>query len=61
MEQNQPKSSVASDVLHFENQSKLTPEQIAKAVAHHKKGHSGDRKVKANAPAKGGAPAKKSS
>ena len=59
MEQNQPSSSVSSDVLHFENHSRLTPEEIAKAVKHHKKGHSGDRKAKANAPTKGGAPAKK--
>lgn len=39
MEQNQTSSTVTNDVLHFENHSKLTPEEIAKAIAHHKKGH----------------------
>jgi hypothetical protein len=39
MEQKQPISSVSSDVLHFANQTKLTPEEIAKAVAHHKRHH----------------------
>lgn len=39
MDQKQPAASVASDVLHFENHSRLTPEEIAKALAHHKKHH----------------------
>lgn len=43
MVQNQTSSSVSSDVLHFENQTKLTPEEIAKAVAHHKKHHHGEQ------------------
>jgi hypothetical protein len=42
MEQNQNDNSIASDVLHNEDHSKLTPEEIAKALAHHKKRHGGD-------------------
>jgi len=34
--------SISEDVLHFENQTKLTPEEIAKAVAHHNR-HHGDK------------------
>lgn len=33
--------SPPSDVLHSENHSKLTAEEIAKAVARHNKNHSG--------------------
>jgi hypothetical protein len=32
--------SPLTEVLHFENHSKLTPEEIAKAVARHNKNHS---------------------
>jgi len=39
MEQNQSSSSIADDVLHNPEHSKLTSEEIAKAVAHHKKHH----------------------
>lgn len=39
MEQNQDRSSIANDVLHNPEHSKLTSEEIAKAVAHHKKHH----------------------
>lgn len=52
MEQNQSGSSVANDVLHSENHSKLTPEEVAKAIAHHNRHHSGDNQQ--NSPAKGG-------
>ncbi len=45
-------SAVANDVLHIESQSKLSPEEIAKALAHHNKHHSGDHSQ--NAPAKQG-------
>ena len=31
--------SIEDDVLHNPDHSKLTPEEIAKAVAHHKKNH----------------------
>lgn len=39
MEQTQSSSSIANDVLHNPEHSKLTSEEIAKAVAHHKKHH----------------------
>lgn len=39
MEKNQNSSPIANDVLHNPDHSKLTPEEIAKAVAHHKKHH----------------------
>jgi hypothetical protein len=31
--------AISSDVLHLGSESKLTPEQIAKAVAHHNRHH----------------------
>jgi hypothetical protein len=40
MDKNQSSSpSIADDVLHNPDHSRLTPEEIAKAVAHHKKNH----------------------
>jgi hypothetical protein len=42
MEQSKPDASIASDVLHNEDHSKLTQEEIAKAVAHHNKRHKED-------------------
>ena len=39
---NKTDSNTANDVLHFENQTKLTPEEIAKAVAHHERHHGGE-------------------
>jgi hypothetical protein len=39
MQQSQAAAPVASDVLHNESHSKLTAEEIAKAIAHHKKHH----------------------
>jgi hypothetical protein len=39
MEKNQSSPSIADDVLRNPEHSKLTPEEIAKAVAHHKKHH----------------------
>jgi hypothetical protein len=39
-----------SEVLHSENHSKLSAEEIAKAVARHKKHHSGEKTE--NPPAK---------
>jgi hypothetical protein len=35
------KTNVPSDVLHSSNQSKLSPEEIAKAVARHNRHHPG--------------------
>jgi hypothetical protein len=44
-----PTTSNPNDVLHFENQSKLSPEEIAKAMAHHNKHHHGDQPAQAAA------------
>ena len=35
----QPLTSVSNDVLHIPSVTKLTPEEVAKAVAHHNKHH----------------------
>ena len=35
----QPLTSVSDDVLHIPSTTRLTPEEIAKAVAHHNKHH----------------------
>lgn len=40
MEPNKVNPSNANEILHTDDQIKLTPEQIAKAVAHHNKRHS---------------------
>jgi len=56
MEPMKSTSSVASDVLHSEGHTKLSAEEIAKALAHHKKRHGGQQQ---SAPAKMG-PGKKS-
>jgi hypothetical protein len=47
------KTDIANDVLHLGSGSKLTPEEIAKAVAHHKRHHSGDQPQQAAAKAGG--------
>ena len=47
----QTSSPVANEVLHSDHQSKLTPEEIAKALAHHKKHHSGEQQQTAPAAA----------
>jgi hypothetical protein len=39
MEPNISDAEIAKDVLHNEDHSKLTQEEIAKAIAHHKKKH----------------------
>lgn len=41
MEKNQNSPSIEDDVLRNPDHSKLTPEEIAKAIAHHKKKHPG--------------------
>ena len=56
MPQNQAAASIESDVLHNENHSKLTSEEIAKAIAHHKKHHHDEQP--AQAPGKAGKKAK---
>ena len=42
MQPNQTDSSVANDVLHNPEHSKLTQEEINKALAHHNKRHHPD-------------------
>jgi hypothetical protein len=54
MDANPSKTAIENDVLHFENQSKLSPEEIAKAVAHHKKHHGGEQKMTAPSKSAGG-------
>jgi len=39
MEPNISDAEIAKDVLHNEEHSRLTQEEIAKALAHHKKRH----------------------
>jgi hypothetical protein len=43
METPESNNSIANDVLHLGSQSKLSAEEIAKAVAHHKRHHGGDQ------------------
>jgi hypothetical protein len=43
-----------TEVLHSENHSKLSAEQIAKALARHNKNHSADKAVNAELKAKKG-------
>jgi hypothetical protein len=42
METKKPDPAIENDVLHNEDHSKLTPEEVAKAIAHHNKKHKGD-------------------
>jgi hypothetical protein len=45
-------SATPADVLHNEHHSSLTPEEIAKALAHHNHRHSGDHDRAVQAAAK---------
>jgi hypothetical protein len=45
---NTPSSSVSNDVLHLGG-SKLSPEEVAKALAHHNRHHHGDQPQQAAA------------
>lgn len=47
MEPNISDAEIAKDVLHNEDHSKLTQEEIAKALAHHKKKHQEEEQQKA--------------
>jgi hypothetical protein len=47
--QNSASSSVSEDVLHLGSPTKLSDEDIAKAVAHHNRHHSGDQPQQAAA------------
>jgi hypothetical protein len=42
MEKKQETPNVQSDVLHFENHSTLSAQEIAKAVQRHNREHKGD-------------------
>lgn len=53
MEPTKNDPTIANDVLHLGG-SKLTPEEIAKAMAHHNKRHHGDQPQQAAAKATGG-------
>jgi len=49
MEPATPSKSITDDVLHLGSPSKLSPEEIAKALAHHNRNHSGDQPQQAAA------------
>jgi hypothetical protein len=51
MEESKSDTAIKNDVLHSDNPTKLTPEEIAKAVAHHNRHH--PKEHKENAPMKG--------
>lgn len=55
---NQPQSAVSNDVLHIDSGSKLTPEEIAKALEHHSRKHKKDKVEKVAAGAQSGKNAK---
>lgn len=46
MEPNISDAEIAKDVLHNEDHSRLTQEEIAKALAHHKKKHQAEAQQK---------------
>jgi hypothetical protein len=52
MDATSTKTALQSDVLHFENHSKLSPEEIAKAVARHNHHHPKHQTEDASAKAK---------
>lgn len=47
--QNSASSSVSEDVLHLGSPTKLSAEEIAKAIAHHNRHHGGDQPQQAAA------------
>lgn len=47
MEPNISDAEIAKDVLHNEDHSRLTQEEVAKAIAHHKKKHHPEQEQKA--------------
>jgi hypothetical protein len=47
--QNSASSSVSEDVLHLGSPTELSAEEIAKAIAHHNRHHSGDQPQQAAA------------
>jgi hypothetical protein len=42
-------NTIADDVLHLGSPTRLSPEEIAKAIAHHNKHHHGDQPQQAAA------------
>jgi hypothetical protein len=54
MEPTKTDPAIENDVLHLGHGSKLSPEEIAKAVAHHNRHHSGDQPQQAAGKASGG-------
>ncbi|MDR3751380.1 MAG: hypothetical protein P4K94_07830 [Terracidiphilus sp.] len=42
METAKSDTAISNDVLHLGSQSKLSPEEIAKALAHHNRHHGGN-------------------
>lgn len=53
MQPNQTDSSIANDVLHNPEHSKLTQEEINKALAHHNKRHHPDAQQSSAMPRQG--------
>lgn len=49
MEKTEPNTPENDEILHTGTQTKLTPEEIAKAVAHHDRHHHGDQPKQAAA------------
>jgi len=49
MDQSKTDPAIENDVLHLGSKSQLTAEEIAKAVAHHNRHHSGDQPMQAAA------------
>ncbi len=49
MEKTESNASIQDDVLHLGSETKLSPEEIAKALAHHNKHHHGDQPAQAAA------------
>jgi hypothetical protein len=59
MDTNQPSTPIEEDVLHLGSPTKLSDEEIAKAVAHHNRHHHGDQPEQAAAKLAKTAPGKK--
>lgn len=49
METSRPDPNIENDVLHLGSATRLTPEEIAKALAHHKRHHHDDTRQAASA------------
>ena len=47
MEPSKPDPAIENDVLHLGSATKLTPEEIAKAIAHHNRHHHDDNRQQA--------------